>query len=50
MVLVWILRVWLDRINKSLAAQEEVDKEGNVVQNLHADDPDARAIGFRYIL
>ena len=50
MVLVWFIRGWLDRINKELAAKEEVAREGNVVKNLHADDPEARAVGFRYIL
>ncbi|KAL9056364.1 MAG: hypothetical protein Q9162_002955 [Coniocarpon cinnabarinum] len=46
MGLTWTLRTWLDRMNKGLAAKEEVDSEGNVIQNLHADDPDARAVGF----
>ena len=49
-ILTWSVRTWLDRINKDLAAKEEVDREGHVVKNLHADDPDARAVGFRYIL
>ncbi|KAI9736697.1 MAG: hypothetical protein M1834_000901 [Cirrosporium novae-zelandiae] len=42
------LRVWHIRINKRLEEQETLDEEGHVV-NLHADDPDARAVGFRYI-
>ena len=49
-VCTWIIRVWLQRLNKRLAALEEVDEEGNVVQNLHADDLDARTVGFRYIV
>ena len=49
LLLAFIIRVWLIKINKRLATQEEVDKDGNVVRNLHADDPDARAVGFRYI-
>ena len=49
MILAWFIRRWLGRINKELAAKEEVDREGRVV-NRHKDDPDARAVGFRYIL
>ena len=43
------IRLWLQKMNKDLAAMEEVDEHGNVVKNLHKDDPEARAFGFRYI-
>ena len=50
MVLAFIIRIWLKRINKQLADQEEIDSKGNVIKNLHADNPEARAVGFRYII
>lgn len=50
MALTWVVRVWLKRSNARLAAKEELDHDGNIVRNLHADDPEARAVGFRYIL
>ena len=43
------IRFWHIKLNKKLAEKEIVDSDGNI-QNLHADDPDARAVGFRYIL
>ncbi len=43
------IRFWHIKLNKKLAAKEIIDSDGNI-QNLHADDPDARAFGFRYIL
>ena len=46
--LTYIIRIWLLKQNKELAEREEMDEHGNV-KNLHAGDPDARAVGFRYI-
>ncbi|KAF2089114.1 MFS general substrate transporter [Saccharata proteae CBS 121410] len=44
-----VIRFILRRENKRLAEEEVLDSGGNL-QNLHADRPDARAVGFRYIL
>ena len=49
MALTWWVRVWLQRNNRALAAREVVDQEGRV-RNEHGDDPEARAVGFRYIV
>ena len=43
------IRLWHIKLNKKLAEKEVVGENGTV-ENLHADDPDARALGFRYIL
>lgn len=48
-ILALVIRFVLNRQNKELAKKEFVDSEGGVV-NMHADRPDARAVGFRYIL
>ena len=47
------IRVWHMKLNKSLAEKEivvEREEGGTEVRNLHKDDPDAKAVGFRFIL
>ena len=47
------IRVWHMRLNRSLARKEvivEREKGELEVRNLHEDDSDAKAVGFRYIL
>lgn len=47
--LVYGIRLWHVRLNRKLAEKEVMGSDGQVI-NGHADDPDARAVGFRYIL
>ena len=42
------IRLWHQKLNKSLASKEILESDGSVT-NLHSNDPDARAVGFRYI-
>ncbi|KAI0147036.1 allantoate permease [Xylariaceae sp. FL1272] len=48
-VLAFVIRLVLRRENKKLAEREIVEADGRVV-NLHGDNPEAGAVGFRYIL
>lgn len=54
-VAVWValmafgIRLVLQRSNKKLADKEVLDSDGNM-HGLHAEDHDARTVGFRYIL
>ncbi|KAI9793284.1 MAG: hypothetical protein M1833_000783 [Piccolia ochrophora] len=47
--LAYVIRKWHANLNRKLAEKEVMDADGQV-RNEHASDPDARAVGFRYIL
>ncbi|OCL01459.1 MFS general substrate transporter [Glonium stellatum] len=48
-ILAFVIRIILKKENRKLAEREVIDAEGRVT-NLHSGNPEARAVGFRYIL